>query len=156
MQPRKPRWLNSFGGYYVRIQLVSIISSRITRFWTLCDQVADFNVDESVETSCIFIWSKLPFNDFVECRSFRNNLPQFCHSATFHSAKWYSATRPYGKNIPQKMFGNQLFGKKAFGNIYSENIHSEKNIKKFDNRQLFIPQNEIWKNRLSETSYSEK
>ena len=54
------------------------------------------------------------------------------------------------------MFGNQLFGKKAFGNIYSENIHSEKNIKKFDNRQLFIPQNEIWKNRLSETSYSEK
>ena len=96
--------------------------------------------------------SHLPF----ECRSFRNSLPQFCHSATFYSAKWHSATRPNGKNIPQKMFGNQLFGKKAFGNIYSENIHSEKNIKKFDNRQLFIPQNEIWKNRLSETSYSEK
>ena len=70
MQPRKPRWLNSFGGYYVRIQLVSIISSRITRFWTLCDQVADFNVDESVETSCIFIWSKLPFNDFVNSHLF--------------------------------------------------------------------------------------
>ena len=35
------------------------------------------------------------------------------------------------------MFGNQLFGKKAFGNIYSKNIHSAKNIKKFDNRQLF-------------------
>ena len=75
---------------------------------------------------------------FLDCWSFRNSLPQFCHSATFPSAKWHSATRPNGKNIRQKMFGNQLFGKRAFGNIYSENIHSEKNIKKFDNRQFLF------------------
>ena len=122
----------------------------IIPWWT---KARDFNT-----VGFVFVNSTFCNGSYIimECRLFRNSLPQFCHSATFYSAKWHSATRPNGKNIPQKIIGNQPFGKKAFGNIYSENVHSEKNIKKFDNRQLFIPQNEIWKNRLSETSYSEK
>ena len=94
MQPEKSRWLNSFVGYYGRscidpVSLYHFISDNFTFtfkrsgskfnletcFWTLCDQVADFNVDECVETSCIFIWSNLPFNDSVNSHLFTRSMP---------------------------------------------------------------------------------
>ena len=56
----------------------------------------------------------------AECRSFRNNIPQFCHSAKNHSAK------------------------KTFRNATIWQNNSAKNIRKFGNRKLFIWKPDNW------------
>ena len=65
-----------------------------------------------------------------ECRSFRNNIPQFCQSAKNHSAKktfgnatiWQNNS---AKNIRKLGIGNKLFRKRTIGNLPSAKVDNE-------------------------------
>ena len=68
----------------------------------------------------------------MECRSFRNIIPQFCHSAKNHSAKktFRNATiwqNNSAKNIRKLGIGNNLFRKRTIGNLHSAKVDNEIN-----------------------------